>query len=52
MSLEELSSRLALAFGIGLLIGLERGWHTREGRSGTRSAGVRTFAMRLLWDPA
>lgn len=48
MSLEELSSRIALAFGIGLLIGLERGWHTREARPGTRSAGVRTFALSGL----
>lgn len=48
MNLEELSSRIALAFGIGLLIGLERGWHTREARPGTRSAGVRTFALSGL----
>jgi uncharacterized membrane protein (DUF4010 family) len=48
MSLEELSSRIALAFGIGLLIGLERGWHTREARPGTRSAGIRTFTLSGL----
>lgn len=48
MNLEELSSRIALAFGIGLLIGLERGWRTREARPGTRSAGVRTFTLTGL----
>lgn len=48
MNLEELSSRIALAFGIGLLIGLERGWRTREARPGARSAGVRTFALSGL----
>jgi len=45
---EQLSSRIALAFGIGLLIGLERGWTTREARPGTRAAGVRTFAISGL----
>ena len=40
--------RVALAFGIGLLIGLERGWSTREAVAGTRAAGVRTFAISGL----
>jgi len=48
MDIEELFSRVALAFGIGLLIGLERGWHTRDVRPGGRSAGVRTFAISGL----
>jgi uncharacterized membrane protein (DUF4010 family) len=48
VDLEELSSRLALAFGIGLLIGLERGWTTRDARPGSRAAGVRTFAISGL----
>jgi len=48
MSLDQLISRLALAFGIGLLIGLERGWHSRDVRSGGRTAGVRTFAISGL----
>ncbi|MEO8018847.1 MAG: DUF4010 domain-containing protein, partial [Pseudomonadota bacterium] len=43
-----LISRLALALGIGLLIGLERGWRTRDAQPGSRSAGVRTFAITGL----
>jgi uncharacterized membrane protein (DUF4010 family) len=39
---------VALAFGIGLLFGLERGWHTRELPAGSRAAGVRTFALTGL----
>ncbi len=37
--------RLALALGIGLLIGLERGWKAREAPEGGRVAGLRTFAL-------
>ncbi len=48
MDLAELLSRVGLAFGIGLLIGLERGWTTRDARPGTRAAGVRTFAISGL----
>jgi uncharacterized membrane protein (DUF4010 family) len=48
MDFEELLSRVALAFGIGLLIGLERGWHTRDAAPGRRAAGVRTFAISGL----
>lgn len=48
MDFEELLSRVALAFGIGLLIGLERGWHTRDAAPGKRAAGVRTFAVSGL----
>jgi uncharacterized membrane protein (DUF4010 family) len=44
----ELLSRVALSFGIGLLMGLERGWHTREARPGSRTAGVRTFTITGL----
>lgn len=45
MDIDQLLSRLAVALGIGLLIGLERGWKTREVASGRRAAGVRTFAL-------
>jgi uncharacterized membrane protein (DUF4010 family) len=38
-------SRLGLALGIGLLIGLERGWRARDAQPGSRTAGVRTFAI-------
>lgn len=46
--LQELLSRFAVALGIGLLIGLERGWRTREMQSGSRTAGIRTFAVSGL----
>jgi uncharacterized membrane protein (DUF4010 family) len=45
MNFENQLSRVALALGVGLLIGLERGWSTRDARSGSRAAGVRTFAV-------
>ena len=45
MDFNELISRLALALGIGLLFGLERGWQAREERPGGRAAGIRTFAI-------
>jgi len=34
-----------LALSIGLLIGLERGWHEREAPEGRRIAGIRTFGL-------
>lgn len=40
-----LLERLLLALAIGLLIGVERGWQDREGKEGSRAAGVRTFAL-------
>ncbi|UIJ46307.1 MgtC/SapB family protein [Sphingomonas cannabina] len=36
---------LGYALAIGLLIGLERGWSDRDDPSGTRVAGIRTFAV-------
>lgn len=36
---------LGVALGIGLLIGLERGWHERSAEDGRRVAGVRTFGL-------
>lgn len=45
MVFDELIPRLALALGVGLLVGLERGWSTRQGPPGIRTAGIRTFAM-------
>jgi len=45
MDFQDLISRLALALGIGLLFGLERGWRAREERPGERAAGIRTFAI-------
>lgn len=37
--------KLLMAFGIGLLIGIERGWKLREVPEGQRVAGVRTFSL-------
>lgn len=36
---------LGTALGVGLLIGLERGWREREVPEGGRVAGLRTFAL-------
>jgi uncharacterized membrane protein (DUF4010 family) len=48
MEFQSLLSRVALALGIGLLIGLERGWRRREAEPGSRTAGIRTFAISGL----
>jgi uncharacterized membrane protein (DUF4010 family) len=48
MEFQDLLSRLALALGIGLLFGLERGWRRREAEPGTRAAGIRTFGISGL----
>jgi uncharacterized membrane protein (DUF4010 family) len=45
MDFEELISRFGLALGIGLLIGLERGWRMRGDPPGGRTAGIRTFTI-------
>jgi len=44
----DVAGRLALALGIGLLVGVERGWHTRDQSGGIRVAGVRSFALTGL----
>jgi uncharacterized membrane protein YhiD involved in acid resistance len=36
---------LTLSLAIGLLLGLERGWHKRQPEYVSRPAGVRTFAL-------
>ncbi len=45
MDLDDILTRFAVALGIGLLIGLERGWTTREAVPGSRAAGIRTFSL-------
>lgn len=47
MDTQELSFfySLAISLAIGLLIGSERGWHTRAQEEGTRVAGIRTFTL-------
>lgn len=36
---------LIAAVAAGLLIGIERGWHLRDRRAGSRVAGIRTFTL-------
>ena len=40
---------LFAALAIGLLIGLERGWHERALPQGGRAAGLRTFSITSLF---
>jgi uncharacterized membrane protein (DUF4010 family) len=48
MEQTELVTRLTVALAIGLLVGLERGWRTRDEEEGQRAAGFRTFALSGL----
>lgn len=48
MTGNELLGRLAVALAVGLLVGLERGWQTREETDHQRAAGLRTFALTGL----
>jgi uncharacterized membrane protein (DUF4010 family) len=41
----DIFQRLAVALALGFVIGMERGWKTRELDPGERVAGVRTFAL-------
>ena len=41
----ETLGRMGVALGIGILIGLERGWSTRDLPDGRRVAGIRTFGL-------
>ncbi|MFN2349058.1 MAG: MgtC/SapB family protein [Thioalkalivibrio sp.] len=45
--MDELASfyTLGVSLAMGLLIGLERGWHEREQSEGHRVAGIRTYAL-------
>lgn len=40
-----IAQKLAVALAIGFVVGAERGWQGREGAPGSRTAGVRTFAL-------
>ena len=40
--------RLAIALGIGVIVGLERGWQARDLERGQRLAGIRTFSIAGL----
>ncbi len=44
-ALIEMFQRLAMALGIGFLVGVERGWKHRDAPEGARAAGLRTHAV-------
>ena len=44
----DLFSRLAVALAIGLMVGIERGWRTRDAEAAGRAAGLRTFGLSGL----
>ena len=44
----ELFQRLSMAFAIGLLIGIERGWHQKDDSDGNRTVGLRTNGLAGL----
>jgi uncharacterized membrane protein (DUF4010 family) len=41
-------TNVVLALGLGLLIGVQRGWALRDAPDGTRFAGIRTFGLIAL----
>ncbi|MGQ3676317.1 MgtC/SapB family protein [Xanthobacter sp. TB0139] len=43
--MENLIFRLAISLAIGLLVGVERGWRERKEPAGSRTAGIRTYAL-------
>jgi len=45
MSETEILYRMAVALTVGLIVGVERGWHEREVPQGRRVAGLRTFTL-------
>jgi uncharacterized membrane protein (DUF4010 family) len=48
MDQSQILNRLAISLAIGLLVGLERGWRTRDEQDHQRAAGFRTFALSGL----
>ena len=46
---QALLHRLAVALAVGIIVGVERGWKTRDEHAGIRLAGVRTFALASLF---
>ncbi len=48
MDILELFQRFSVALAIGLLIGIERGWQSRNDPEGGRAAGLRTHALSGL----
>jgi len=45
---DELLRNLGVSLAVGLIVGLERGWKTRERHGGTRAAGIRSFTLAGL----
>ncbi|MFG1393658.1 MgtC/SapB family protein [Xanthobacter agilis] len=43
--MDHLIFHLAVSLAIGLLVGVERGWRERKEAEGSRTAGVRTYAL-------
>jgi uncharacterized membrane protein (DUF4010 family) len=41
----DLYAGVGLALAIGLMVGIERGWHGRDESEGRRVAGIRTFSL-------
>ena len=44
----EILERMIVALGVGLLVGVERGWRERDAGGGQRTAGIRTFMLSGL----
>ncbi len=47
----EILTRMGVALGISVLIGLERGWSERDLHEGSRVAGIRTFGLSAWLEP-
>lgn len=45
---DDLLLRFAAALAAGLVVGVERGWRERDEPAGSRTAGVRTYALSAL----
>jgi uncharacterized membrane protein (DUF4010 family) len=41
----DIFAKLAIALGIGLIVGIERGWRARDQPDGSRVAGIRTYTL-------
>ncbi|WP_238121172.1 MULTISPECIES: MgtC/SapB family protein [unclassified Xanthobacter] len=46
--MDHLIFHLAVSLAIGLLVGVERGWQERKEAEGSRTAGIRTYALTGL----
>ncbi len=41
----QVALRILVALAIGLIVGMERGWHSRDEKTGLRSVGLRSFGF-------